>query len=138
MFDSSLEYPTFVRGIIFRNEKMCFIRERKNGKIIWNFPGGKVEQNESIYEAINREINEELGVTCLKTKLIFSGNFVFENQPWYGYYFNCKVDSYDFILESHENIFSFLSTKDIFQSEHGVPNKIIEELTWKFASCTNI
>jgi len=31
----------------------------------WEFPGGKVEQNESIFDALKREFLEELGVSIL-------------------------------------------------------------------------
>lgn len=30
---------------------------------LWEFPGGKVEKNESVYDALLREINEEVGIT---------------------------------------------------------------------------
>lgn len=37
---------------------------------LWEFPGGKVESNETLAEAVIREINEELGVEVRVEKLL--------------------------------------------------------------------
>jgi len=35
---------------------------------LWEFPGGKVEEGESVFDALRREIKEELAVTILTAK----------------------------------------------------------------------
>jgi 8-oxo-dGTP diphosphatase len=51
-------------GIIEKNEKILIAR-RKAGKQLagfWEFPGGKLEENETPEECLKREIKEELGI----------------------------------------------------------------------------
>jgi 8-oxo-dGTP diphosphatase len=54
-----------VVGAIIENENdeiLCALRSSKMSRPnLWEFPGGKIEKNESVREAIEREIMEELG-----------------------------------------------------------------------------
>jgi 8-oxo-dGTP diphosphatase len=57
-------------GVILRN-KQVFITRRANhlhqgGK--WEFPGGKVENTESVEQALERELFEEVGISNLQTR----------------------------------------------------------------------
>ncbi len=54
-----------VCGIIVRNDGYVLIGQRPVGKHLagqWEFPGGKIELNESAEDALHREIREELGI----------------------------------------------------------------------------
>ena len=47
-----------------QNEILISLRNRnKEYNGYWEYPGGKVEKNESLHDALNRELNEELGIT---------------------------------------------------------------------------
>lgn len=53
-------------GVIQREDGMVLLAERPLGKAwagYWEFPGGKVEQNEVAEFALKRELQEELGIT---------------------------------------------------------------------------
>ena len=61
-----------VAGILRRDDKIL-IAERPLGKPysgFWEFPGGKVEANESGEAALIRELHEELGIEVLSSETI--------------------------------------------------------------------
>lgn len=59
-----------VVGILQRGDKVL-IGQRPLGKPYsgyWEFPGGKIEANESGSEALKRELHEELGIEVISAK----------------------------------------------------------------------
>jgi len=51
-------YRVSVKGLIYDDGKLLFVRERSN---TWDLPGGGLEHGEGIAEALRRECREELG-----------------------------------------------------------------------------
>ena len=52
-------------GVLIREDGAFLLNSRPPGKPYagyWEFPGGKVEQGESTFDALCRELNEELGI----------------------------------------------------------------------------
>lgn len=60
-----------VIGIIVNAEQQVLIAQRlahqeKGG--MWEFPGGKVEANESAFQALQRELKEEIGIDVVEAE----------------------------------------------------------------------
>ncbi len=55
-----------VAGLIRREGRYLLARRMKDDAIgrVWEFPGGRVEEGESLETALVRELQEELGVTA--------------------------------------------------------------------------
>ena len=56
-------------GLIFNSSKQILIAKRPKGVHFadhWEFPGGKIEPNESEEQALKRELEEELGIQILE------------------------------------------------------------------------
>lgn len=56
-----------VRGIIYDDSQLLLIRRIRSDREYYVFPGGGVENRETLLEALNRELIEEIGV---KTRFI--------------------------------------------------------------------
>ncbi|NDP39066.1 MAG: NUDIX domain-containing protein [Rhodoferax sp.] len=53
-------------GVLIRPEGDFLLTSRPAGKVYagyWEFPGGKLERGESVAQALQRELQEELGIT---------------------------------------------------------------------------
>jgi 8-oxo-dGTP diphosphatase len=53
-----------VGGLIFQNKKILICQRKEEGDhpLKWEFPGGKLKDNENNQEALKRELKEELGI----------------------------------------------------------------------------
>lgn len=70
-----------VVAALIRAGGRVLLTQRKPGRhlgLSWEFPGGKVEAGESDYEALKRELREELGVE------VRVGSLCFETRHQYG------------------------------------------------------
>ena len=67
---------------VFDGEYQVLFAQRPVGKAYagyWEFPGGKIEANETVIEALIREIDEELGVHIQSATLWRSERFSYEH-----------------------------------------------------------
>ena len=102
-----------VAGVIFNQGKILITKRPYNvhmgGK--WEFPGGKVNRNETEEQALKRELHEELSIDVDVINFILEINHVYEN-------FEVDLLFYECVTSSHKvsNI-SVLQHKWISPSE---------------------
>jgi 8-oxo-dGTP diphosphatase len=94
-----------VCGIIFDNEKV-FIYRRKQGKSLagyWEFPGGKIEGNESFEQALKRDLQEELEMEVVIKDFIGQFNYNYGKFEIELYGYESHLINYNGKLTDHDS-----------------------------------
>lgn len=91
-----------VAAIIINGEKILSTQrgygDFKGG---WEFPGGKIEESESLQEALKREIKEELDSEIEVGELFETIEYDYPNFHLTMHCFLCRLISSDFTLKEH-------------------------------------
>lgn len=92
-----------VAAIIIEGDKV-FTTQRGYGEFKggWEFPGGKIESNETPQEALIREIREELETEIEVGKLLHTVEYDYPEFHLSMDCFICKIKSGDLVLKEHE------------------------------------
>jgi 8-oxo-dGTP diphosphatase len=70
-------------GIIINAEQHVLIAQRLSHQIkagFWEFPGGKVEANETAFQALQREFSEEIGIEVIQAKAWLKFDYVYPHK----------------------------------------------------------
>lgn len=106
---------TVVAALINKNGKYL-IAKRSTGSIDvlgkWEFPGGKVENNESEKLAIEREIKEEFDMNVKAIKLLVNNVCEYPSKTIDLRLYECKHISGEFNLHDHSE-YKFVDKEDI-------------------------
>lgn len=92
-----------VAAIIIHGKKV-FVTQRGYGEFKegWEFPGGKIEENETPQEALVREIREELDTDILVEELFDSVEYDYPQFHLSMDCFICKVKYGELVLKEHK------------------------------------
>ncbi len=122
-------------ALILNNNKILLTQRSKEDKLLplkWEFPGGKIEEDESEIDCLIREIKEELELN------IKVNNFFFKNIHKYGEkeielnFFLCEIISGTLKLNVH-NDFAWVKKEDLIKfnlAEADIPviNYLLDKL----------
>ena len=95
-----------VAGIIRNNEDEILIAKRNFKKSqggLWEFPGGKIEKNETREDAIIREIKEELDIEIKVDKYFGEKNFQYPDKTINLIVLDCEITNGKIKLLEHED-----------------------------------
>lgn len=100
-----------VKGLVFDEEGKLMLLKEPAGT--WDLPGGRMEHGENFEQALQRECQEELGVSCtlLEPLPVFSWPVLWEQHHIYVVYlaFCISVDSYVFKQTNEHTDHAFLT-----------------------------
>ena len=103
-----------VCGIIYKDDKILLTR-RKKGKSLegyWEFPGGKVEKGETDKSALERELNEELGLSVSELTYFSENKHEYDTFSIHLIAFKCNAHDNPKRLVDHDK-FEWLNSEEI-------------------------
>ena len=100
--------PIMVVAAIIKKDNFFLIVQRNKNKHLglkWEFPGGKVQNNETHKEALTREIKEELNIKIDVHEKIGEEKYKDHKIDIVLHYFLCTHKSGSIELNEHENFY---------------------------------
>ncbi len=115
-----------VCGIIWKNQQV-FIAKRKPEKVqggLWEFPGGKLEEDENPDTALIRELSEELGMQVNNCNFFSSHIHHYESISIELLAYECEFVSATFKLTDHDE-FKFIMPEELTNYAMAAADKFI-------------
>ena len=114
-------------GVIINETGKILISRRKKDvhlSVFWEFPGGKLEADESFKQALRREIHEEIGFDVSRCNKIIDFNYSYDDRHLYFQVFIVYAHS-DQILISEKQKIMWLDQHDLNKIDFPLANQII-------------
>ena len=91
-------------AIIIRGSKILIARRAPDKHLagFWEFPGGKIEKDETPEECLKREIEEELGIIVNVDKFFMENEHDYKEKTIFLKAYFCKLISGKIILKDHD------------------------------------
>jgi 8-oxo-dGTP diphosphatase len=96
---------TVVCGLILNKKNEILIARRIKGPLSgkWEFPGGKLEQDESLEDCLERELKEELSITVNVANLFSNYQYAYPTFSMNLYCFTCSYNDEEIKLVDHDD-----------------------------------
>lgn len=103
-----------VCGLIFRDGRILICRRASNKSLAgyWEFPGGKIEPNESMEDCIRRELFEELNMTVEVDSYFMTVRHSYDTFDIELMAYICEFKLSSFTMTDHDR-FEWVEIKDL-------------------------
>lgn len=129
IYNGNMRKPTRAVGIVIESSKVLLIH-RKNEKEYYVFPGGGVEENETIEEAVIRELKEETSIKVKIKKLLYIHHIVDEQNDSDQYFYLCEYLSGIPKLGDFNELQNMKSANDFYEPLWYPTQKLSETLLY--------
>jgi 8-oxo-dGTP diphosphatase len=91
-------------AIVSNGNKVLIARRSANNHLAgyWEFPGGKIEPNESPEECLRRELNEEMGIEVKVNNFFMENIHAYKDRVIRLKAFKCDIINGDIVLREHD------------------------------------
>jgi 8-oxo-dGTP diphosphatase len=98
--------------ILYKNKILISKRSKKKEEYAyrWELPGGKVNKNENLKNALIREIKEELNIDIIINKLLYIVKKV--NNKYNVYYYLCKTNLCNIKKNNEISVYKLINKLD--------------------------
>lgn len=120
------EYISVVAAVIEKDGKVLIARRKSPFMgYLWEFPGGKLEDNESLEECLKREIREELAIEIEVGPLVSLNKHVLNCQSAIALYaYRARYLSGSINLKDHDEI-KWVEPEDLTKYDFPDPDRLI-------------
>ena len=129
-----------VAGVIRNKEGKIFIAKRnlqKNNGGLWEFPGGKVEENEAYEIALVREIKEEFNMDIEVDSYIGEKDYDYGDRHLNLIAFNATMISDSYEVLEHEDS-KWVTKEELLSYECPILDKYFFELLFSLGTCPGV
>ena len=120
------EYISVVAAVIEKDGKVLIARRKRPFMgYLWEFPGGKLEDNESLEECLRRETRDELAIEIEVGPLVSLNKHVLNCQSAIALYaYRARYVSGSIKLKDHEEI-KWVEPEDLTKYDFPDPDRLI-------------
>ena len=93
-------------AVVIKNQKVLLTRRSPNDNLAgyWEFPGGKVESNETPQQCLKRELEEELGINSIPGDILCESVYEYDHGEFKIIAILTDLASEDFDLKIHDKL----------------------------------
>ena len=115
-------------AIIEKDNKFLIVQREKPADLYgkWEFPGGKVEGEETLKACLKRELKEELSIDAEIGQYLCSNRFTYKDVPYEINAFRVKSYTGDIVLTEHLK-YEWVSLKEIEKFDLTKPDILITD-----------